>query len=719
MADLRQSADGSSWLTSWDELWTGPVAAIRPYLFMKCFYLLIATDAVVLMTERGARYGVDGFNVAHFRWLDTLQPAPSATWYVGCLMLVAVLALLQVFAGFSVGRAIATAVGYTYCWTMSRYDSYLHHYLTSLILTALIFFPRTTAVDILVAGGLRRDRGLARGERLEPAYGINGRQLTIWTLGVWGLIAVYRIPPIWNTGWLSLAVFLSSVLVLAATTWRRAARWSGPATSAPAFRMLAATVGIVYIYTSIAKMDSQWCRGYTLQQVGDVPVVLGPVATWLETWGLPRSWFWSLAATAVIPLELTLAASYFAATVQDEPWRKWPRRLATLGWLLAMGLHFNNEMMGLTIQWFSYYMIFLACFFLLPAEVVWCAGGAVVWPAAWATSWLEQVAASTGDVARRQTIWLGGWIMSVSTLAAAGWWMDIPGGHWALPLAAAAIGATAWLLNGHRSWLTAATLLRGGFCAGLFLIALVSCSSVRFDYYSLRGRTQQHVVVGAGFAELPAKHRSSLPRLEQLTPAQGYAISQLLAIESFERALRYNTPRRQDRVDVLINLGLAHRILGNYESAQASYERAIAIDRRSFLAYYNLGVSQQMQGNQDAALQAFQAALEIKPDLSDAWMNIGLILEQRRDWSAAIQCYERALEIEPQAADIGQRLEAARAGRDGQLSAPRDSNQPAQPAGPPPRTPETAQPPDGNARRRSESPDSERAVCGGHRLWLS
>ena len=43
----------------WENHWFGPVAAVRPYLFHKCFMLLVAFDTLVLMVERGGRYGLD------------------------------------------------------------------------------------------------------------------------------------------------------------------------------------------------------------------------------------------------------------------------------------------------------------------------------------------------------------------------------------------------------------------------------------------------------------------------------------------------------------------------------------------------------------------------------------------------------------------------------------------------------------------------------------
>src|SRR5262249_11362153 len=52
-------------LTSlWSRYWFGPIAAIRPFLLMRGFLLLVAFDTWCQMIAHGARYGIGGFNVA-------------------------------------------------------------------------------------------------------------------------------------------------------------------------------------------------------------------------------------------------------------------------------------------------------------------------------------------------------------------------------------------------------------------------------------------------------------------------------------------------------------------------------------------------------------------------------------------------------------------------------------------------------------------------------
>ena len=55
--------------------------------------------------------------------------------------------------------------------------------------------------------------------------------------------------------------------------------------------------------------------------------------------------------------------------------------VCTLGFGLAVVLHVGAEAMGLEIGWFSYYMLLLACCFLLPLPVVDRLATVFTWPA--------------------------------------------------------------------------------------------------------------------------------------------------------------------------------------------------------------------------------------------------------------------------------------------------------------------------------------------------
>lgn len=125
-----------------------PVAALRPLLFSRLFLLLLVFDLWFDFIPDSGNYGAAGLDAAHFRWLDAIQPVPSPALHVGVLAL-ASFALVLGAAG-SMNRLLLAFGGllYTYGWAMSRNDSYQHHYLLSLVLLCIVFFPRVSATQV-------------------------------------------------------------------------------------------------------------------------------------------------------------------------------------------------------------------------------------------------------------------------------------------------------------------------------------------------------------------------------------------------------------------------------------------------------------------------------------------------------------------------------------------------------------------------------------------
>ena len=128
-----------------------PVAAVRPYLALKCTLVLLAFDVWIARLYKGHGHGAGGFNVAHFELLDAVQPSISAPLFVGVIILTGALCLTIAIASRPPRWLIGLAfVLHTWSWAMSMLDSYQHHYLLSIVLLALVFFPRLTAEDALL-----------------------------------------------------------------------------------------------------------------------------------------------------------------------------------------------------------------------------------------------------------------------------------------------------------------------------------------------------------------------------------------------------------------------------------------------------------------------------------------------------------------------------------------------------------------------------------------
>ena len=175
-------------VSAWERYWFDPVIAARPYVLMRVVYAVIALDLWLVQVPTGARYGVDGFNVAHFRWLDALQPLPGPALYVGLVLSVGWLALVCALADPGRWARVLVAVGHTYSWAMSLHDSYQHHYFLSLVLILFVFFPRLRVHDVAAPGPVRTVSAWA--------YVLLGATVTV----VYAFAAVAKLDPTWRAG---------------------------------------------------------------------------------------------------------------------------------------------------------------------------------------------------------------------------------------------------------------------------------------------------------------------------------------------------------------------------------------------------------------------------------------------------------------------------------------------------------------------------------------
>jgi hypothetical protein len=159
----------------------------RAFLLHRGVLGLLAFDAWLGMYEHAGRYGVGGFNVAHFAWVDALVPVVTPALYGGLILLTGLLALPMALAGASrTGKALLT-LAYTSSWLISLHDAYQHHYLISWLLLWLVFVP-----DAGIEESGRADAPLVRGV---------GMPLTALTCAiVYGFTGVAKSEPEWRSG---------------------------------------------------------------------------------------------------------------------------------------------------------------------------------------------------------------------------------------------------------------------------------------------------------------------------------------------------------------------------------------------------------------------------------------------------------------------------------------------------------------------------------------
>ncbi len=442
-------------MTAWERYWFGPVAAIRPYLAMKVVLFLLAFDVWTHRVAFGWRYGTDGFNVAHFGWLDALQPLPTPPIYVGLMLCVGLLALVCALSDPGRWARALLALAFTYGWAMSLLNNYQHHYFLSLVLAAFVCFPRGRGVDLYPVA-----RPGAGSDRTGVALAAGRPELSAW-----------------------------------------------------AYALLGATVAIVYAFTALTKVDAEWQTGLLIRRLAAPSLVT--MASWAEHLGLSPQAFWSAQSLGVLVAECTIAVGYVLAPWLDRHPRAWLRLAALLACLVAIGFHAGaSVLLGLDIGWFSYYMIGLACVYLLPNSWLWRAGALLVGPASslasrWSTA-AGHARGTTGARARGVPL-IGAGVLAVGSVAA-GFALDLPGGI-AVGLLAALVLVAVALLSLSLGRLPEAWphLLATGVAA-LLMWVTVAQSNVRFDHYSQLARFLRARDDATGALEALERAARYLPR---------------------------------------------------------------------------------------------------------------------------------------------------------------------------------------------------------------
>ena len=110
---------------------------------------------------------------------------------------------------------------------------------------------------------------------------------------------------------------------------------------------------------------------------------------------------------------------------------------------------------------------------------------------------------------------------------------------------------------------------------------------------------------------------------------------------------QFELVRQSDRRNpqLLLQLGLTHFELGQWERAEPLYREAIRLEPRLPLAHYNLGVLLQKKREFPAARRAFEAALVHQSRFPEALNNLGNVLIECHDLPGAEHCYRQAIAL--------------------------------------------------------------------------
>ncbi len=115
----------------------------------------------------------------------------------------------------------------------------------------------------------------------------------------------------------------------------------------------------------------------------------------------------------------------------------------------------------------------------------------------------------------------------------------------------------------------------------------------------------------------------------------------------FRKAIRLNWNNEAPHID----LGRALERLGKYDDAIGQYQRVIALNARSAVAYNNWGFTLEQQfgrsGKRDEAIAKYRQAIAVDPRYLLARNNLGNALARQGDAEAAIAEFREGIEVDP------------------------------------------------------------------------
>lgn len=312
-----------------DRLIFRPISTARPYLMAKGVLLLLGLDCIVELVSHGGRYGVGGFNVAHFALLDAVLPVPTPALYVGTLFACSLLAFVLVLGQLRRSLLIALITLYTLAWASSLLDAYQHHYLLSLLLASMCAFPETKLRDLV--------RPVVAETSAPPApHRTKGRRHSETT----------------------------SDEPLPAEDAHPLETREGPGYVSFLF-----TCAIVYAFTALMKLDPDWRSGAALARIVDTST-LYPLMIAFGRLGLSEAEWYLWLARGAIAIQAVCSATFVLAAFSDAFATRRARGLVSLLLVAPIAFHVSAEAMDLEIGWFSRYMMLIACVALLPDSVI-------------------------------------------------------------------------------------------------------------------------------------------------------------------------------------------------------------------------------------------------------------------------------------------------------------------------------------------------------------
>jgi tetratricopeptide (TPR) repeat protein len=146
--------------------------------------------------------------------------------------------------------------------------------------------------------------------------------------------------------------------------------------------------------------------------------------------------------------------------------------------------------------------------------------------------------------------------------------------------------------------------------------------------------------------------RAHLPDPASATAAKLEAAADILRARRFlEDAMDYYgyaLQRGAEPVHLMNKMGVTEMELRNFSYAQALFQRATKINKKSAEAWNNLGVIEYLSGRYDRAIGNYKRASKLDKNSATYHSNMGTALFEKKDFDRARKEYDIALKLDPE-----------------------------------------------------------------------
>ncbi len=208
-----------------------------------------------------------------------------------------------------------------------------------------------------------------------------------------------------------------------------------------------------------------------------------------------------------------------------------------------------------------------------------------------------------------------------------------------------------WILSTRKKhWRS--TILLGGF------ILVVSGCQTKPEIGEPEGKESRYAEQreGGEAEDSDAEHVPPVPHSEELESVAEEALPEFVRAMKTMREGEYkkaivmlqSLSSRYPRLSgPLVNQGIAHLKLEQYEDAEKAFEKALEVNERNPYAHNNLGVALREQGEFDKARKHYRSALELDPKYARAHFNLAVLAElYLQDLELALTHFQRYQELQ-------------------------------------------------------------------------